>query len=115
MVSDVLHRAQDRKRAGKATGEGMTPRVRAYAEQEAANCGAKADDVLGGSRAPLALTARRKLIVRLVNDGFKTTQIARWLRLHPATIRYHADPSYTATRNRQMRQWHARQKKERGW
>jgi DNA-binding NarL/FixJ family response regulator len=93
----------------------MTPRVRAYAEQEAADCGAKADAVLSRSRDSLALAARRKLIVRLINDGFKTSQIARWLDLHPSTVLYHADPSYTANRNRQMRQWHARQKKERGW
>jgi hypothetical protein len=69
--------------------ESMTPRVRLYVEQEALNGGVSADDVMARVRKHAVAAVRRRVIVRLYDDGFKASQIAYWLGLKLNNVLYH--------------------------
>lgn len=57
----------------------MTPRVRQYLEQEASSAGVTVADVLSSSRRRVVVHARRRVAVRLRNDGFRYAQISAWM------------------------------------
>lgn len=67
----------------------MTPRVARYLAEEAAAIGSASAELMTRSkRRPIAY-ARRRVAVRLRNDGFTYPQIGRWLGLDPSTIIYY--------------------------
>lgn len=67
----------------------MTPRVRIYAEQEAARHGADVAAVLGRDRGRKSARARQAVMRRLAADGFTFTQIGRWMQRDHSTV-FHA-------------------------
>ena len=64
----------------------MTPRVHNYARQLAERHNVTVEDVLGRSRKPQLVRARRELMQRLRDDGFSLWQIGRWLGRDHKTV-----------------------------
>lgn len=64
----------------------MTPRVRSYAEQEAARHGVDVAAVLGNDRHRKPARARQAVMRRLSDDGFTLGQIGGWLHRHHTTV-----------------------------
>lgn len=67
----------------------MTPRVQAYVQEEATRAGISVDELLSRTRRHPVAMARRRVAVRLANDGFKNSQIARWMGLDPSSVHFY--------------------------
>jgi hypothetical protein len=65
----------------------MTPRVRQYAEEIAAEHDLPAIALLSCHRSRVVWRARRKLFQRLKDDGFNSLQIGKWTGRDPSTVR----------------------------
>jgi DNA-binding NarL/FixJ family response regulator len=71
----------------------VTPRVRQYVAEEASAAGIDAGDIFTRSKRRPVAYARRRVAVRLRNDGFNHCQIARWMGLDPSTVHYYMEGS----------------------
>lgn len=69
----------------------MTPRVKRYLAEEAAAIGSTPAELLTRTKVRPIAYARRRVAVRLKNDGFNHCQIASWLGLHPSTVHYYME------------------------
>lgn len=67
----------------------MTPRVERYVREEADRAGISATELLSRVRRHPVAMARRKVAVRLANDGFSNSQIARWMGLDASTVHFY--------------------------
>jgi DNA-binding NarL/FixJ family response regulator len=67
----------------------LTPRVRRYVAEEAQAAGITPAEVLSRDRRRPCAYARRRVAVRLSNDGFNNGQIGRWLNLDVSTVHYY--------------------------
>ena len=67
----------------------MTPRVRKYLDEEARAAGVATSEILSRTKRRPVAYARRRVAVRLKNDGFNHCQIARWMGLDPSTVHYY--------------------------
>lgn len=65
----------------------MTPRVRQYAAEIAAEHDVSPEAILSPCRKAPAARARNQLYRRLSRDGFNSLQIGRWLERDPSTVR----------------------------
>jgi hypothetical protein len=66
----------------------MTPRVRQYAAELAAEHMISAEALMSRSRVEPVAAARLQLYRRLSDDGFNSLQIARWLGREGSTVRH---------------------------
>lgn len=69
----------------------LTPRVRKYLADEATRCGVTPEQILSRSRKRHVTYARRRVAVRLRNDGFSYPQIGRWLGLNHTSVIYYME------------------------
>ena len=71
-----------------STREAKPSRVSVYAQEESERHGVSVDEVFEYTRRPGAVDARHAVMRRLRADGFKTTQIARWMGRDHSTVIY---------------------------
>lgn len=76
----------------------MPPRVMKYAKEEAAAADIAVSELLSRDRRHKVATARRKVAVRLSNDGFSNCQIASWMGLDPSTVHYYMQGKMAVSR-----------------
>lgn len=66
----------------------MTPRVRKYVAEVAAERGIAPEIILSSTRLHAVARARQDVMRRLHRDNFSLCQIGRWLDRHPSTVHY---------------------------